>query len=212
LALKKCKECGTEISTKAQSCPKCGAVIKKKTGCLGYIFAGFLILCVFVVIGSLTDSGKNKPNSSNISGNTPSQTQQVHKEGDTVNIGYTSYVAWRSWWSSQLSDNEFLNNKPDAMYLFIEITVRNDDKKARTIPPFILIDENGAEHETTSKSYAVDGSIGMLDDLNPGVKKQGFIIFDVPPGHTYKLKVSGGYWSTEDALIELAPKQSNISG
>ena len=43
MALKKCKECGNEVSTKAASCPKCGAVLKKKTGCLGYIGAAFLI-------------------------------------------------------------------------------------------------------------------------------------------------------------------------
>lgn len=30
MALKKCKECGNEVSTKAKTCPKCGAV-KKST-------------------------------------------------------------------------------------------------------------------------------------------------------------------------------------
>lgn len=53
MALKKCKECGKEVSTKAESCPSCGAVLKKKTGFLTYIVAGFLILIVLGVIGSL---------------------------------------------------------------------------------------------------------------------------------------------------------------
>jgi len=53
MALMKCKECGNGVSTKATSCPKCGAVIKKKTGCLGYIGAAFLIFIVLVAIGSL---------------------------------------------------------------------------------------------------------------------------------------------------------------
>jgi hypothetical protein len=53
MALMKCKECGNEVSTKATSCPKCGAVIKKKTGCLGYIGAAFLIIIVLGAIGSL---------------------------------------------------------------------------------------------------------------------------------------------------------------
>jgi len=57
MALKKCKECGNEVSTKAASCPKCGAVIKKKTGCLGYIGAAFLIFIVLGVIGSLMNDG-----------------------------------------------------------------------------------------------------------------------------------------------------------
>ena len=59
-----------------------------------------------------------------------------------------------------------------------------------------------------SKAWAVDGSIGVLESLNPSVKTQGFIVFDVPTNHKYKLKVSGGYWSGEDALIEISPKQS----
>lgn len=60
MAMKKCKECGNEVSTKAESCPKCGAVLKKKTGCLGYISAGFLIFIILGVIGSLMDYGSNK--------------------------------------------------------------------------------------------------------------------------------------------------------
>lgn len=57
MALKKCKECGKDVSTKAASCPNCGTVIKKKTGCLGYIGAVVLVLIVLGIIGSLIDSG-----------------------------------------------------------------------------------------------------------------------------------------------------------
>ncbi|HHQ4900499.1 TPA: Ltp family lipoprotein [Aeromonas veronii] len=57
MALKKCKECGNDVSSKAASCPKCGAVIKKKTGCLYYIGAALLIFIVLGVIGSLVNDG-----------------------------------------------------------------------------------------------------------------------------------------------------------
>ncbi len=67
MAIRKCMECGNGVSTKAESCPKCGAVLKKNTGCcLAYIALGILVLfalCVFgslvvlVVIGSLVDDG-----------------------------------------------------------------------------------------------------------------------------------------------------------
>ena len=61
MALKKCKECGSQISTKALSCPKCGAVLKKKSGCLGRLVAGlFLILVVMVIVWKM---GDNKPGS-----------------------------------------------------------------------------------------------------------------------------------------------------
>lgn len=212
MALKKCKECGNEVSTKATSCPNCGAVLKKKTGCLGYIGAAFLIFIIIGVIGSLMNDGTKKSTSSK-SSTVPSQSKpesekKVYKEGKTVNIGYTSYAVWRSWWSNRLSNNQFLDQRPNAMYLFVDLTVRNDDKKARTVPPFNLVDEKGAEYEASSNGWAVDGSIGIIESLNPSVSKQGFVIFDVPKERKYRLKLSGGYWSGEDAYVQLNPKQS----
>jgi hypothetical protein len=133
---------------------------------------------------------------------------KVHKEGDTVHVGYTSYAVWRSWWSSRLSSNQFLNQRPNALYLFVDLTVRNNDQKARIVPPFSLVDENGAEYEASSRGWAIEGSIGMLESLNPSVGKQGFIVFDVPQDHSYRLKLSGGYWSLEDAYVQLSPAAS----
>lgn len=53
MALKKCKECGKEISTKAKTCPGCGAPvkaapkqIKTKTGCL--IIGGVILFIILL--------------------------------------------------------------------------------------------------------------------------------------------------------------------
>lgn len=215
MALKKCKECGKEVSTKAESCPNCGAVLKRKTsgcaGCLAVFIIGFIVLGV---IGSLVDTDTS-PRSSNKSSTAAWQDESphdskpapaIHAEGDTVHVGYTSYVVWRSWWSNRLSNNQFLDQRPNAMYLFVDVTVRNNDKKARMVPPFTLVDENGAEYEASSNGWAVEGSIGIIESLNPSVSKQGFVVFDVPKDRQYRLKLSGGYWSGEDAYVRLTPK------
>jgi hypothetical protein len=47
MALTKCKECGTEISSKAESCPKCGAKNVKHYGC-GTLILILIILGIFV--------------------------------------------------------------------------------------------------------------------------------------------------------------------
>jgi len=62
MSMKACKECGKEISSKAQSCPNCGAVLKKKTGCLTYIGAIFLF---FIILGIFSTAwmGSTKPKS-----------------------------------------------------------------------------------------------------------------------------------------------------
>lgn len=61
MALRKCKECGNDVSTTAKSCPKCGAVQKTKThGCVGCL--GVLVI-VAVVIFVLMLSIDTKPSS-----------------------------------------------------------------------------------------------------------------------------------------------------
>jgi tetratricopeptide (TPR) repeat protein len=54
VGLAKCKECGNQVSTKADKCPNCGAPIKKKTriGCIGSII---IIIFVLILIGKVSN-------------------------------------------------------------------------------------------------------------------------------------------------------------
>lgn len=47
MAIKKCKECGGEVSTKAKTCPKCGARAPKSTSMLTWLIA-FLAISYFI--------------------------------------------------------------------------------------------------------------------------------------------------------------------
>jgi len=132
-----------------------------------------------------------------------------HPMGTTVHVGYTSYCVWKAHWSNRLSSNQFLDRSPNASFLFVDLTVRNNDKKARTIPPFYLLDENDARYDADSAATMLEGSIGLIEDLNPGVSKQGLVVFDVPRNHTYRLKVDGGFWSSETALIQIQPTEGD---
>jgi hypothetical protein len=89
----------------------------------------------------------------------------------------------------------------------VEVTVINKDKKTRTIPPFKLVDDKGNEYKTTIKSWQAENSIGIIEELNPGVGKTGVIVFDVPKDHDYTLKLSGGYFSDENALVAIAAEE-----
>lgn len=46
MALVKCKECGSEVSTSAKACPKCGAKPPKKTSRVTWVFLGLLVFVV----------------------------------------------------------------------------------------------------------------------------------------------------------------------
>lgn len=68
MALIKCKECETEVSSKAETCPKCGArVAAKPMGCgtlIGVIFLGGIIISVFSGIfssGTRNDTTSSPP-------------------------------------------------------------------------------------------------------------------------------------------------------
>ncbi|MCR4302462.1 MAG: zinc-ribbon domain-containing protein, partial [Sulfuricaulis sp.] len=58
MAMTKCKECGTEVSTKAKECPKCGAPVKRKTSVLTWLVAILLGLWVvgYIARGPSNDS------------------------------------------------------------------------------------------------------------------------------------------------------------
>lgn len=127
--------------------------------------------------------------------------------GETIHIGYTSYCAWDAHWSDRLSSNRFLDKRANANWLFVKMTVRNNDKQARMVPPIQLIDESGREYESSAEATMIEDSIGLLETLNPDVSKTGYVVFDVPKGRTYKLRLSGGYWSSDTGYIRLNPTE-----
>jgi len=77
MALKKCRECGKKVSTKAKNCPNCGAPVKtsNSVGCLTIIVA----ITALVLIGSLFD--KDKPD------NPPPTPSRVSVDPDKVKQG-----------------------------------------------------------------------------------------------------------------------------
>lgn len=48
MALVKCKECSEQISTKAKSCPKCGAAVPKKTSMFTWFVLVFIVFIIYV--------------------------------------------------------------------------------------------------------------------------------------------------------------------
>lgn len=200
---KQCPACMMVIKIDAKKCPHCRK--KFRSAWPAKLFIGFVILWA---IGFSSSRAANQMTESREAFSALSaERNTMHNMEETVHVGYTSYVVWKTWWRDRLGNNEYGNDKANASFLFVEVTILNDDNKTRTIPPFKLIDENGAEYKTTIKSWQAENSIGIMEELNPGVGKTGVIVFDVPKGHNYKLQLSGGYWSDERALIALGTKK-----
>lgn len=84
MAMTKCKECGGELSTKAEACPKCGAKVTRTSvaamGCLVII----LIFGVLTAIGAIFGGGS--PSSSI----TPSTSSAVPSDSGAIKSGTSS--------------------------------------------------------------------------------------------------------------------------
>lgn len=211
MSLKNCPECGNQVSNKATKCPHCGAPLKTDStgGCCG---CGCLLMIIFFFLPVFfPKTNFDQKNTTATQENVSKQTEEkqtVKKEktvkiSETVSVGYWSYCVWSKEWTSKFSNNEFINQAPNYKYLKISITVRNNAKDASTLPPIKLVDENGNEYDESSKTALAENAFNVLEKINPTLQKQGYIYFDVPTNRNYKLKVSGGFWSSESAYIEL---------
>lgn len=64
MAIKKCGECGGQVSDKAEKCPACGAPVKKPMGLIkkvGIGFAGFFVF--MIVVGAMAGGAKDASSS-----------------------------------------------------------------------------------------------------------------------------------------------------
>ena len=211
MALIKCKECGNEISSEADKCPHCGVKIKNSENSCANSCAScgcFILIVFFFLFNAATQSitnnktdATNTANKSSSNNKSTSKTIKTYKRGKTLHVGYWSYCVWDYEWTYKLSDNQFLNQEPDYTYLKINVSARNNAKDSSILPQFKLIDSKGNEYDQSSKAFAVENSLGILESINPTLTKQGYIIFDVPSKNQYKLKLSGGNLSTEYAYV-----------
>ena len=131
---------------------------------------------------------------------------KIQKMGRGIKVGYLAFAIWNARWYENSSNNPHLNIKPDFSYLLIEMTLRNDSNRRRINPLFILMDDRGIYFEPSKKWFAGAGNMYSLSRLNPGVSKEGYIVFDVRKNSHYKLKVSDRYRTNSYALIEIKPE------
>ena len=71
MALKKCKECGGQVSTQAEHCPSCGAKQKRESKVLPLLLIFFCILIVGAVISPHTDNKQSAETTSVSAKKTP---------------------------------------------------------------------------------------------------------------------------------------------
>jgi len=179
MALKKCKECGAEISSKAETCPSCGARNKRKPnrplGCLAVILIGIAIIWMAVDGAS---AGFSASDSSTI---TAKLNETVTT--DDFEITVTSIKKIKK------VGNEYFNSEPASggIYVAIQYTCKNISDEPMGIfdtPSFYLYDSNDVKYKTdtgASMSYTTELDLDekVLSELNPGISANGADVFEV---------------------------------
>ena len=158
----------------------------------------------------LIDVVVNNSNSTNSPATTKPGTPAILKENYPKSIGIREQFSV-GYWTYRVNDESWTPvihslglEKADAMFLVVDITVRNDDNTPSTIPPFKLIlpggGANGQDQEFEAKETFMDCQLSALKTLNPGVQKRGCVVFDAPWNY-YNLQFSGGYESGKVANV-----------
>jgi hypothetical protein len=91
--------------------------------------------------------------------------------------------------------------KPSGVFLQIELTAANSTDRPVTLAPsdYVLVDAQGRVYslDRTATAGAVQTAAKndlFREDLQPGLKKDTLLVFDVPAGaKNFSLRISGGY-------------------
>jgi hypothetical protein len=206
MALKKCKECGNEVSSSAKVCPKCGK--KLKMGLIKKTLIGLGVLILLGAISSQMKGGSGSTESTKVG--TKQATEEVAgKIGENIEIGNFIYSIDQPKFKKTVG-NEFSAQTADGIYLLIPIAIKNIGNEEHTLDGtmFKLTDANGTEY-----SHSTQGSTALMmagsktiffKQCQPNIVTSGILIFEVPDKTSkYTLKVSGGFWSGKTASISL---------
>jgi hypothetical protein len=201
-----CRNCGANLTDKARFCNRCGtpaispSAVSSADPPAGLLYspgkpAVVGLLLVIVIFGAIVSFGPSSRTSATSTRNLR------HKIGESVLVGNWAYWCDGATWQRSIG-SAYSRQYPDAEFLVVDLTIRNNDRTASVLPPLHLIDTEGREYEESSKRVFSDHSFGLLKSLNPMVSSSGSAVFDVPRGE-YRLKVSGGFTSDESQLIDL---------
>lgn len=194
MAMKKCKECGEEISSGAKTCPKCG----KDQRNFFQKHPIIVIILVLVVIGAIGGGASNNtsnPSTSDSSSSsqttsteTKTKTETIYNIGDTIqNKKYEITVSNVS--EAKKVGTQYLNSEPaeGGTYVCVDFSyknISNGPMNSWDFPSIQLVDSNGTKYSndiSASSYYATekDPNRKILSDLNPGITVKDNDVYEI---------------------------------
>jgi len=206
MALKKCKECGEEVSSGAKVCPKCGK--DQRNFFMKHKFITFILVVVVIVaissMGSSGNTAKVEPGKNNV--------QTTVKIGDKITTGNYE-ITITSVKTAKKVGVEYFNTTPSEGGIFVVVdwkykNISAEPKGMFEFPSLQLVDQKGTVYSSdvdASSYYAMqtDPDRKVLSDLNPGITVKDSSVFEIS-----KTAYATGTWTLnvdadKDAVVKV---------
>ncbi len=184
MAMKNCKECKQEVSSKAKKCPNCG--VDQRNWFMRHKIISFVGLVVLIVIiSNLGGGGGSDPT---VTSTTAEEASVPIKVGDTITTDKFEITVTAVEERAEVG-SEFFSAKAaeGGKYIAIQWKYKNISDKpigAFSQPSLKLVDSSGNKYDSdldATSSYATEKELDskILSDLNPGISVTDAEVFEV---------------------------------
>lgn len=218
MALKKCKECGKEISSSAKECPSCGK--DQRNWFMRHKFLTGLIV-IFLFIGVAAAGGDSEPTEKIDSNNDSVQEEQVDTEevkeekksdtektyevGDQVKMGEVILTvnevdnSTGGQYTTPSEGNEWIN---------LNLTIENTGSSQEfvtTMGQMYIVDTDGNQYSVAVTNKAMENPNNSLDGaIVAKAKKTGWVGFEVPKkASDLTFRYNASFWNDKAILVNL---------
>lgn len=165
MAIVKCKECGGEMSTKADACPNCGAKLKRPSGCFQMILVVFLGFVALALIAPLVGKRDAAPASSTPSPRTVDPTAKVSpyvfEADDKADFPKLARKLGSSWSRLQsVREAAALHVAGSEKCDYVEVAEASDRSTSKDI--VIFVDCRNGQRMYVSESSLGAGRVGQF--------------------------------------------------
>lgn len=191
-----------------------------KFGCLTII----VLIVLGIIIGALSGGEEEKDKEEAVTTSTepketnkdsestePKEEKEDKEEATTVGIGQPLQVGDVVFTVREIGEetklgDEFFSEEPSegAVYKMVYVTVENKGKEKLMMDSNyfkLLVDD--VEYSPFTSTALIDEML-FLEEINPNIKKEGTLIFEVPAGTKgTQLHVQTGLFGTETGVINL---------
>jgi hypothetical protein len=126
-------------------------------------------------------------------------TPEVANVGDKLTLKGTTYQVTDVSTAESLGSS-FTKTEANGVFVVVDLTLQNEENEPATVleENLKLIGGNDSEYSTsTDAALAIDDAFVILEEIQPGVKQSGKLVYDVPPK-----AVSGSRLQVEDLFSD----------